>query len=203
MKICIDDGSTNIKLAWTENGERRNAISPNSFKSEWSAPFGGMQPANYMLDGVRYGFDPVSDRFVQTTDTQYQYSDVNVIAIHHALVKSGITPQEVDVVVTLPLSEYFETNAQPDMANINRKKANVMRSVEYQNGEAFTIRNVRVMPESIPAGFKALADMSRNGLRRSVARSLRTTCLMACAMVLIRSAIALSRRPTRNTSTAM
>ncbi|EFM8217536.1 TPA: hypothetical protein OXB06_005618, partial [Escherichia coli] len=27
MKICIDDGSTNIKLAWTENGERRNAIS--------------------------------------------------------------------------------------------------------------------------------------------------------------------------------
>ncbi len=160
MKICIDDGSTNIKLAWTENGEHRNTIGPNSFKSEWSAPFGGTQPANYMLDGVRYGFDPVSDRFVQTTDTQYQYSDVNVIAIHHALVKSGITPQEVDVVVTLPLSEYFDTNAQPDMANINRKKANVMRPVEYQNGEAFTIRNVRVMPESIPAGFKALADMS-------------------------------------------
>lgn len=22
MKICIDDGSTNIKLAWTENGEQ-------------------------------------------------------------------------------------------------------------------------------------------------------------------------------------
>ncbi|WP_338237407.1 plasmid segregation protein ParM domain-containing protein, partial [Escherichia coli] len=22
MRICIDDGSTNIKLAWTENGER-------------------------------------------------------------------------------------------------------------------------------------------------------------------------------------
>ncbi len=35
-----------------------------------------------------------------------------------------------------------------------------MRPVEYQNGEAFAIRNVRVMPESIPAGFKALADMS-------------------------------------------
>ncbi|ENB28276.1 plasmid segregation protein parM [Escherichia coli BCE030_MS-09] len=46
------------------------------------------------------------------------------------------------MVVTLPLSEYFDTNAQPDMANINRKKANVMRPVEYQNGEAFTIRNV-------------------------------------------------------------
>ncbi len=70
MKICIDDGSTNIKLAWTESGERRNAISPNSFKSEWSAPFGGTQPANYMLDGVRYGFDPVSDRFVQMNELQ-------------------------------------------------------------------------------------------------------------------------------------
>ncbi|MGC6745278.1 plasmid segregation protein ParM domain-containing protein [Escherichia coli] len=29
----------------------------------------------------------------------------------------------MDVVVTLPLSEYFDTNAQPDMANINRKKS--------------------------------------------------------------------------------
>lgn len=25
MKICIDDGSTNIKLAWTENGEQKIA----------------------------------------------------------------------------------------------------------------------------------------------------------------------------------
>lgn len=25
MKICIDDGSTNIKLAWTENGPGQNA----------------------------------------------------------------------------------------------------------------------------------------------------------------------------------
>lgn len=25
MKICIDDGSTNIKLAWTENGQHQGA----------------------------------------------------------------------------------------------------------------------------------------------------------------------------------
>ncbi len=32
MKICIDDGSTNIKLAWTENGERRNASQPEQLQ---------------------------------------------------------------------------------------------------------------------------------------------------------------------------
>lgn len=36
MKIFIDDGSTNIKLAWLEDGDVKTLISPNSFKPEWS-----------------------------------------------------------------------------------------------------------------------------------------------------------------------
>ncbi|MDS1619824.1 plasmid segregation protein ParM domain-containing protein, partial [Escherichia coli] len=75
-------------------------------------------------------------------------------------IKAGIAPQEVDITVTLPLSEYFDANAQPCMANINRKKANVSRHVLRQQGDSFTIRKVHVMPESIPAGFPYLADMS-------------------------------------------
>lgn len=31
MKIFIDDGSTNIKLAWLEDGDVKTLISPNSF----------------------------------------------------------------------------------------------------------------------------------------------------------------------------
>ncbi|MBL1892933.1 recombinase, partial [Klebsiella pneumoniae] len=36
MRIFVDDGSTNIKLAWVADGEVKTLISPNSFKPEWS-----------------------------------------------------------------------------------------------------------------------------------------------------------------------
>lgn len=159
MKIFIDDGSTNTKLAWIEEGKSKSFISPNSFKREWSVPFGDQPVCNYLLDGERYSFDPVSADAVKTTHARYQYDDVNVIAIHHALLKTGLLPQEIDVEVTLPLAEYIDENNQPNQHNINRKKENVKRRVARENGETFTIKNVRVMPESIPAGFNLVKNL--------------------------------------------
>ncbi|WP_220464086.1 plasmid segregation protein ParM domain-containing protein, partial [Klebsiella pneumoniae] len=109
MRIFVDDGSTNIKLAWMEEGAVKTLISPNSFKPEWSMTLltdsSVPASANYEIDGEKYSFDQLSPDAVRTTETRYQYSDVNVVAIHHALMQSGIEPQPVDVVVTLPLGE--------------------------------------------------------------------------------------------------
>ncbi|MGE9716583.1 plasmid segregation protein ParM domain-containing protein, partial [Escherichia coli] len=79
--------------------------------------------------------DQLSPDAVRTTETRYQYSDVNVVAIHHALMQSGIAPQPVDIVVTLPLGEYLDENDQPNLANIERKKNNVRRTVTVQGRE--------------------------------------------------------------------
>lgn len=81
MKIFIDDGSTNIKLAWLEDGDVKTLISPNSFKPEWSfSLLDDAAPANYEIDGEKFSFDPLSADAVVTTETRYQYSDVNVVA---------------------------------------------------------------------------------------------------------------------------
>ena len=160
MRIFVDDGSTNIKLAWVEDGAVKTLISPNSFKPEWSMTLQGLTDAtvpasaNYEIDGEKYSFDQLSPDAVRTTETRYQYSDVNVVAIHHALMQSGIAPQPVDIVVTLPLGEYLDENDQPNLANIERKKNNVRRTVTVQGRENFTIRKVSVLPESVPAGFE-------------------------------------------------
>lgn len=159
MKIFIDDGSTAIKMAWQQNSTMQTLVSQNSFKPEWSTPFGNQTPANYLIDGERYSFDPVSPEAIRTTNTRYQYSDLNVVAIHHALLQTGIAPQPVDVEVTLPLGEYLDEHNQPNLQNIERKKRNVMRPVTLNNGETFTIRSVRVLPESIPAGFDVVKDL--------------------------------------------
>lgn len=166
MRIFVDDGSTNIKLAWVEDGAVKTLISPNSFKPEWSMTLQGLTDAtipasaNYEIDGEKYSFDQLSPDAVRTTETRYQYSDVNVVAIHHALMQSGIAPQPVDIVVTLPLGEYLDENDQPNLANIERKKNNVRRTVTVQGRENFTIRKVSVLPESVPAGFDVLKDLN-------------------------------------------
>lgn len=160
MRIFVDDGSTNIKLAWEENGEVKTFISANSFKPEWSFNFGEGQAANYQIEDEKFSFDPGSADAVVTTDTRYQYSQVNTVAIHHALLCAGIKPQPIEVVVTLPLSEYLDNDFQPRMDNITRKKNSVMRSVQLQgNKPGFTISKVTVLPESIPAGFSVLTQL--------------------------------------------
>lgn len=121
MKIFVDDGSTNVKVAYEVDGKRTNLISPNSFKRGWSVQFGNQQIYNYSLNGENYTFDPISPDALTTTNVAYQYGDINVIAIHHALLMSGIEPQEVELVVTLPLAEYYDKDNQIIEENIKKK----------------------------------------------------------------------------------
>lgn len=153
MKIFVDDGSTNIKVMWQEGDEKFRFLSPNSFKREWVVPFGDRPVFNYTMNGEHYSFDPISPDAVKTTNVAYQYSDVNVVAVHHALLQTGLAAQEVDIVVSLPLAEYFDINNQPNKVNIQRKKDNLLRPITLNGHDVFTIRSVEVMPESIPAGF--------------------------------------------------
>ncbi|HFD2936418.1 TPA: plasmid segregation protein ParM domain-containing protein [Klebsiella quasipneumoniae subsp. similipneumoniae] len=159
MKIFVDDGSTNIKIAYLDNDKIKTVISPNSFKRGWSVPFGEQKVYNYTLDGENYTFDPISPEALTTTNVAYQYGDINVIAIHHALLKTGIKPQEVELVVTLPLAEYYDSQNQIIEENIKKKKKNVMRSVSIKGTETFNVKKVTVLPESIPAGFQLVQNL--------------------------------------------
>ena len=153
MRIFIDDGSTNIKMLWEHDGETRTHISPNSFKRGWSATFGAGKPFNYVIDDEKYSYDLISPDVLPTNNVEWQYSPLNVLAVHHALLTSGIEPQEVEIVVTLPLAEFYDVDAQYNLDNIERKKASLMRPVTLNKGNVFTIKKVTVRPESIPAGI--------------------------------------------------
>jgi len=159
MKMYIDDGSTNVKLAWHDKDCVKTHLSPNSFKREWSVAFGDKPVFNYTMNGEQYSYDPIAPEVVKTTNIAWQYSDVNVVAVHHALLQTGLTPCEVDITVTLPLTEFYDHNNQPAAANIEKKKASLLRPVSLNGGESFKIRSVSVMPESIPAGFELLSEL--------------------------------------------
>ncbi len=162
MKFYIDDGSTSVKMKWEEGYENRLAI-PTSFKRGWKADFGNSAIVNYEIDGEKYSFDRHDSSALNTNIIEWQYSASNTLAVHHALLNTGITPQTIDIVVTLPLSEYYDINKQQNKENIERKKASLMRSVSNsKETEMFRFHEITVKPESIPAGFSVLSEMDVN-----------------------------------------
>ena len=153
MRVFIDDGSTNVKVVWKDGDTLKTHISPNSFRLGWSPAFSQGPVHNYIIDGEKYTFDTISPETLQTNTAQWQYSPENTLAIHHALLTSGLEPQDVEIVVTLPLAEFYDADGQYRTDNIERKKKSVMRNVQLKNGTAFTLKKVTVRPESIPAGI--------------------------------------------------
>lgn len=160
MRIYIDDGSTHIKMLWEQHGKTFTHISPNSFKRGWSATFGSGKPFNYTTGKEKYSFDLISPDSLTTSNIGWQYSPLNAVAVHHALLTSGIAPQCVDIVVTLPLTEFYGEDSQYRLDNIARKKQSLMQPVRLNDGSVFTLTQVTVRPESIPAGINLCDQLS-------------------------------------------
>ena len=162
MKIYVDDGSTACKSAWREGKEIKTHISGNSFVNRWQISAGAKEKRlDYMLNGERYSYS-TGDGVIATRKRASQLSDVAAISVQHNLQTSGLKPQAVDVVVTLPVEMFF-TDLQPDTANIEAKRKAIMQPVELNNGEAFTIRSVEVFPEALPGAMTVLDRMPDHG----------------------------------------
>jgi plasmid segregation protein ParM len=166
MDIYCDDGSTNVKLAWFEDGQMKTSVTANSFRHGWKVADFGSSALNYMVGALKYTWDSVSRDAVPTTNVEYQYGDLNLLAVHHALLNSGLEPQEVTLTVTLPLSEYYDQDCQKNEGNIQRKRENLLRELTVNKRERFTVADVVVMPESLPAAFSRLAQLKPGYPRR-------------------------------------
>lgn len=154
QKVFIDDGSTHIKLIWRDSaGELQLKVIPNTFTTGHTPAHSGNE-ANYLCDGNKYTFSQGSSKTLPTTDTSFQYGQLNAVAVHHALHESGIAPGEVDIVVTLPLSEFYDEENNRNIHNIQRKADTYKQVVTRNKKESFVIGEVSVLPESIPAGIE-------------------------------------------------
>ncbi len=180
MKFAVDDGSTNVKVSWLENGEIKSLVSPNSFRKDWksAALRQDKQVYNYVVDDFKYTYDATSDKALETTHVDYQYDDLNLLAVHHALLQTGIEPCPVTLVVTLPITEYYRfEDCQKNEKNIERKRQNLMREISLNKGETFNVVDVEVMPESLPAVLSTLVNSNCNEFTRSLVIDLGGTTL--------------------------
>ena len=183
-KIGCDDGSTNVKLAWLEGDAICTSVSPNSFRAGWKvAGIGSRETYNYEIEGIKYTFDDVSHQAINTTNIEYQYGDTNLLAVHHALLTSGLEPQAVSLTVTLPISEFYTADCQQNDVNIQRKIDNLLRPVWLNKRDVFSIADVQVMPESLPAVLTQLEEAAVGPLETSLVIDLGGTTLDAGVLV--------------------
>lgn len=184
MNVFCDDGSTTVKLAWYEGKNLKTFLSANSFRNGWKVEgIGSRQTFNYELDGRKYTYDEVSNLAINTTHIEYQYSDANVLAVHHALLCSGMNPQPVSLTVTLPISEFYTSDCQKNELNILRKIKNLLRPVKLNKGEVFTIEQVEVLPESLPSVFAQLVKDEVGQFEKSLVIDIGGTTLDAGVIV--------------------
>lgn len=178
-KIFCDDGSTAVKLAWfDEAGKRHTIVSYNSFKEGWNTSgFGSERTFNYLVDGEKYAFDTHNPSAIITTNIEYQYGVENRLAVHHALLQTGLDPQEVELWVTLPVSEYFTLDMEEHTDNINKKIENLKKDVTFNKDDIFTIKKIHVIPESLPAALSSLEADNVSDLETSLVVDLGGTTL--------------------------
>lgn len=171
VKFAIDDGSTNVKISWIDNGVIRSVTSPNSFRKDWksAALLSDKKVFNYQIGTTKYTYDATSDKALSTTHVAFQYDDLNLLSVHHALLQTGIKPGPVSILVTLPITEYYNADdCQKNEENIARKKANLMRKISLNKGDVFEIVDVEVLPESLPAVLTTLVDSGVNEYTKSL-----------------------------------
>lgn len=180
LKVFCDDGSTAIKLCWQDepNQELKTLVSQNTFNEGWKPGGFASDPIyNYEVDGLKYSFSKASADVLPTTNIDFQYRTENLLSVHHALQLSGITPQEIELWVTLPISEYYNDDAQENTANIQRKIRNLQRPITLNKGQVFTFGKIRVYPESVPAVVSALQMDNVHSLEQSLVVDLGGTTL--------------------------
>lgn len=178
-KIFCDDGSTAVKLAWFDDADKRHTlVSHNSFKEGWNTSgFGSEKTFNYLVDGEKYAFDTHNPSAMITTNIEYQYGVENRLAVHHALLQTGLEPQDVELWVTLPVSEYFTVDMQENSENINKKIDNLKKNITLNKGTVFTIKKIHVLPESLPAALTSLEADNVTELESSLVVDLGGTTL--------------------------
>jgi len=132
LKVFCDDGSIAIKLCWQDelDQELKTLVSQNTFDEGWKPGGFAYYPIyNYEVNELKYSFSQASTDVIPTTNIDFQYRTENLFSVHHVLQLSGLTPQEIELWVTLPISEYYSDDTQENTANIQHKIRNLQRPI--------------------------------------------------------------------------
>ena len=152
LKIVIDDGSNFIKYAYLNDGQPvLKSFTSRVIRKAMPSPCGSkMSAASYQIDGENYSVSDTGAGSIRTNEKSYQLSNANRVLITHAIKQTGA--RTVDILLTLPVGEFFMSDGTRNQQLIDLKTANARGDISSLDGEELAeIKGVFVMPEGVPA----------------------------------------------------
>ena len=156
--VVVDEGSTQVKVCWIENNviNEHVMLSNVGEDSKWAedSNTGEFTDQSYTVDGEKmfvFDGDSIADR--RRTDlARHQYSNANRVLVHEALRQAGFGGKAVDIICTLPVSQFYKPEGGKNEENIQKKKDCILGSIEHANKKPLAdIVSCKVSSESTPA----------------------------------------------------
>ena len=155
--VVIDDGSSQIKICWVENGQIKVSVFDTIVLNKPLYADGGLfSPSTYVVNGRTLSVSKSANESSRTDDSRYyQTSPQNRVCIHEALRMIGLGGEEVKVTTTLPVRQFFNDSAVGNdpinQAIKNEKRQHIMGSIDSKGGYPLAkIVDCSVSPEAIP-----------------------------------------------------
>ena len=150
LKIVIDDGSNFIKFGYEKDGKQVLDSIPSRVIRKAIPTLDGYSSSSYKVGDNVYSVSPTGKGSIPTNNRDYQTSEANRVLINHVIKLSGA--KSVDIILTLPVNQFFNPDSSINTELIEAKKSNAMGDlISLDNQELADIKAVFVMPEGVPA----------------------------------------------------
>ena len=150
LKIVIDDGSNFIKFGYEKDGKQVLDSIPSRVIRKAIPTLEGYSSSSYKISENVYSVSETAKGAIPTNTREYQTSEANRVLINHVIKLTGA--KSVDIILTLPVNQFFNPDSSINTALIEAKKANATGDlISMDNEELAEIKAVYVMPEGVPA----------------------------------------------------
>jgi len=146
--VAVDDGYARMKVV--ADGVRLSHPTVVVAGNSMSALDGGVSAGWYETQGRRYTAGASVGE--GTRSNEFHVSDLNRVAVHHALREGGYGGRDVRLVVGLPVGDFFRQGGRNDRL-IAEKVANLSVPVSAFVGETARVAAVRVCAQGVGAWF--------------------------------------------------
>ena len=156
--VVVDEGSAQAIAAWYDEKTKtiNSHLIPSMIGMEVDTdPVGNPLDNSYEVDGEEYCVSPSLKSPVTTKRDTYQISVENRVLVHEVLRQAGFGGQSIEVMATLPITQYFVGSSHHRNDElIAQKKRNLLGDISNINQVPLAqIKNCLVAPESIPGFF--------------------------------------------------
>ena len=176
--VAVDDGYAQIKVAWIDRatGKMDTKIVPSwvlrgsHLTRRMMDPLAVRKEAEGLLaGGVINGIyitgenDDVytcgmgdSDDYINTQGRNFHFRDINRVLVNHALASSGFQGEEIRLIASMPVGDYFSDPASATLNEdaIRRKQKNLLTEVRKHRHSGYEpprIKSVQIMPQAAMA----------------------------------------------------